>query len=111
MELTAGGLLIGVVLAVALAVAELRARDATMLAAGRAARAKVLIVGAGDGGAISLVAAVAAIAVAVTLVRGRDAERVAAPELPDVARRETCATQRTAYMYILPHKSRLSSNT
>lgn len=86
--LTAGGLLVGVVLAVPLAVAELRARDALVRAAGPALGAQVLVVGARDGGAVGLVRPVRAVLVAVAVVRGRDAQRVAAAELPDMARRE-----------------------
>lgn len=51
--------------------------------------AEVLVVGAGDGGAVGLVGAVGAVLVAVAVVRGRDAERVAAAELADVTCWET----------------------
>lgn len=88
--LTAGGILVRIVLAVPLAVAELRARNALVLAARRAARTQVLVVGARDGRAVGLVRAVAAVRVAVAVESSRDAERIAAAELADVARREAC---------------------
>lgn len=97
--LTASSFLISIVLAVAFAVAQLRARDALVQAAGAAARTQVLVVGARDGGAVGLVGAVRAVLVPVAVVRRRDAQRVAAPELPHVTRRETCNTNESMLNY------------
>lgn len=91
--LTASRLLVRIVLAVLLVVAELRARDALVRARRPALGAQVLVVGAGDGGAVGLVRPVGAVAVPVAVVRGGDAQRVGAAELPDVAGREACTTR------------------
>lgn len=89
--LTASGLLVSIILAVLLAVAELRPGDALVGPSGAPFRAKVLVVGAGDGGAVRLVGTVRAVFIPVAVVRGRDAQIVTARELADVARREIYA--------------------
>lgn len=61
-----------------------------MAAAGAAPRAQVFVVRARDGRAVRLVGAVRAVLEPVAVVRQRDAEGVAAAELPDVARGEIC---------------------
>ena len=83
-QLTAGVALVGAVVAVGPAVAELALLDALLGGVG-AARAGELVVGAGDGGAVLLVGAVGAVLVAVAAPPGGDAEVVLAPELPRVA--------------------------
>jgi len=86
--LTAVGLLIASILAVPLAVAELRLQDALGRAAGAATWTEVLVVRTGDGRAVGLVALVGAVVVAIAMKVVRYAQCVRATELGVVAWRE-----------------------
>lgn len=86
--LTTSGLLVSIILAVFLAVAELRPGYALVGPSRATFWAQVLVVGTGDGRAVGLVRPVRAVLIPVAVVRGRDAQVVAARELADVTRRE-----------------------
>jgi len=76
------------ILAVPLAVAQLRLQDALGSAASATSRAQVLVIRTCDGRAVGLVALVGAVVVSVAVEVVRDAPGVRAPELGVVAGRE-----------------------
>lgn len=98
----AGGLLVGTVGAVPLAVAELRALDALGRVVGAALGAEELVLRARRGRAVELVRAVRAVPVAVAVERHRDAERVGAPELTHVAGGEVAVLLVAAVLTVRP---------
>ena len=75
-----------------------------MRAARPALGAEVLVVGAGDGGAVGLVGPVRAVLVAVAVVCRGDAQRVAAAELSDVAGGETWKELMNSFMTHAEHE-------
>ena len=91
--LTAGGQLVGTVLAVGHAVAESALVNALRGSLRSTLGAVELVVRAGDGRAVVLVGAVGAVLVAVAAPPGGDATVVLAPELSAVARREIWNTK------------------
>lgn len=87
-ELTAGGFLIGAILAITFAIAQLGLGNAFGRSIGAATRAQEFIVGACDGRAIGLVTFVCTVVIAVTMEVGGDAKRVCTAELSHMASRE-----------------------
>jgi hypothetical protein len=93
--------LVGAVFAVRHSVAEAALVDALGRPLRTALGAVELVVGAGDGRAVVLVAAVRAVLVAVAAPPGGDAAVVLATELPAVAWREICEMIFCRLSYIL----------
>lgn len=84
----AGRLLVGTILAVTFAVAELGFGDAFGRPVGTSVRAQEFVVGAGDGRAVGFVALVRTVVVSIAVEVGGYAERIGTPELASVTWRE-----------------------